>query len=73
MYSIVLTCLSATQAIVQLIDSSERADTLLSKRTGVGFEPVTLWLQTRGTNHYTTAAHDFLLQLLPLHYNFLEE
>ena len=40
-YSIALTCLSATQAIVQLINSSERADRLLSKRTGVGFEPVT--------------------------------
>ena len=26
---------------MQLIDSSERADTLLSKRTGAGFEPVT--------------------------------
>ena len=28
-HSIALICLSATQAIVQLIDSSERADTLL--------------------------------------------
>ena len=40
-YSIALTCLSATQAIVQLINSSETADTLLSKRPGVGFKPVT--------------------------------
>ena len=38
---------------MQLNDSSERADMLLSKRTGVGFEPVTSWLRTRGTNHYT--------------------
>ena len=41
---------------MELIDSSERADTLLSKRTGVGFEPVTSWLRTRGTNHYAIAA-----------------
>ena len=55
-YSIALTCLSTTQASVQLIDSTERADTLLSKRTGVEFKPVTLWLRTRGTNQYTSAA-----------------
>ena len=30
-YSIALTCLSVTQAIVQLIDSSESADTLFFK------------------------------------------
>ena len=41
---------------MQLIDSSERADTLLSKRTGVGFEPVTSLLRTRGNNHYSIAA-----------------
>ena len=29
------------KAIVQLIDSSEGADTLFSKRTGMEFEPVT--------------------------------
>ena len=36
-YSIALTCLSATQDIVQLIDSSERADTLFLKahRSGI--------------------------------------
>ena len=45
--------------MVQLIDSSERADTLLSKRTGVGFEPVISWLRTRSTNHYTIAAHNY--------------
>ena len=30
---------------MQLIDSSERADTLLSKSTGVGFEPVTSMIE----------------------------
>ena len=43
---------------MQLIDSSERADTLLSKRTGVGFEPVTSWLRIGGSNHYTINAHE---------------
>ena len=46
---------------MQLIDSSERADTLLSRRTGVGFELVTSRLQTRGTNHYTIAAHKVIV------------
>ena len=41
---------------MQLIDSSERADKLLSKRIGVGFELVTSGLRTSGTNHYTIAA-----------------
>ena len=41
---------------MQLVDSSERADTLLSKRAVAGFEPVPSWLRTRGTNHYTIAA-----------------
>ena len=29
---------------------------LFSKRTGVGFEPVTSWLRTSGTNHYAITA-----------------
>ena len=41
---------------MQLIDSSERANTLLSKGPGVGFAPVTSWLRTRGANHCTIAA-----------------
>ena len=45
---------------MQLIDSSEREYTLLSKRTRVGFEPVTLWLRTSGTNHYTIAAQCYI-------------
>ena len=39
-YSIALTVLSAIQAIVQLFDSLERVDTVLSKLTGMGFESV---------------------------------
>ena len=57
---------------MQLIDSSEGPDALLSKRTRVGFKPVTSWLQTSGTNHYTMAAPLKLLEL-PSNKNYPDE
>ena len=56
---------------MQLIDSSERADTLLSKRTGVGFEPVTSWLRTRGTNRYAIAARRLFINFRSLYIHTL--
>ena len=64
-----LNCLSANQVIVQLIDSSEMADTLLSKPTGVGFKPVTSWLWTRGK---TTALSLHFIRIIVRYYTLYD-